>query len=81
LNPTIFLGYTYQAFCFQIVFFKRALSEIKIEGIESSVLFHQVALDDEVFRSGRHTTDFVEDRDIIKKVQEQVKILRRLDNR
>jgi acetyl-CoA carboxylase biotin carboxylase subunit len=60
---------------------QRALSEIKVEGIESTVLFHQVALDDETFRSGRHTTDFIQDRGIIKKVQERAKILRRLDNR
>ena len=60
---------------------QRALSEIRIEGIASSVLFHQVTLDDEVFRSGKHTTDFIENRNIIKKVQERAKIMRRLDSR
>jgi len=60
---------------------QRALSEIKIEGIESTTLFHQVTLDDEVFRSGKHTTDFIESRNIIKKVQERARIMRRLDGR
>ena len=58
---------------------QRALGEIKVEGIETNVLFHQVALDDETFRSGRHTTEFIQSRDIVKKVQERAKILRRLD--
>lgn len=59
---------------------QRALSEMRIEGIETIILFHQVALDDETFKSGKHTTDFIEKRNIIKKVQERAKILRRLDN-
>ena len=60
---------------------QRALSEMKIEGIETIILFHQVALEDETFKSGKHTTDFIEKRDIIKKVQERAKILRRLGSR
>ncbi|MBN2462396.1 MAG: ATP-grasp domain-containing protein [Dehalococcoidia bacterium] len=60
---------------------QRALSEMKIEGIETIILFHQVALDDETFKAGKHTTDFIEKRDIIKKVQERAKIMRRLGSR
>ena len=60
---------------------QRALSEMKVEGIETITLFHQVALDDETFKAGMHTTDFIEKRDIIKKVQERAKVLRRLGNR
>ena len=60
---------------------QRALSEMRIEGIETIILFHQVALEDETFKSGKHTTDFIEKRDIIKKVQDRAKILRRLGSR
>ena len=60
---------------------QRALSEMIIEGIETTILFHQVALEDETFKSGKHTTDFIVSRSIIQKVQERARILRRLDNR
>ena len=60
---------------------QRALSEMRIEGIATTILFHQVALEDETFKSGKYTTDFIVSRNIIQKVQERAKILRRLDNR
>jgi acetyl-CoA carboxylase biotin carboxylase subunit len=60
---------------------QRALGEMRIEGIETTILFHQVALEDETFKSGRYTTDFVASRNIVQKVQERARILQRLDNR
>lgn len=50
---------------------KRALNEIRIEGIKTNIPFHRTVMDDTVFQAGRHTTDFVEKRHIIKKVREQ----------
>jgi acetyl-CoA carboxylase biotin carboxylase subunit len=60
---------------------QRTLSEMRIEGVETTILFHQVALEDETFKSGEHTTDFIVSRNIIQKVQERAGILRRLGNR
>jgi acetyl-CoA carboxylase biotin carboxylase subunit len=54
---------------------KRALDEIIIGGVQSTVLFHQVAMEDETFKSGRYTTDFVAERDIVQKVRERMRIL------
>jgi acetyl/propionyl-CoA carboxylase alpha subunit len=59
---------------------QRALSETKIEGVETTVLFHQIALEDEKFKSGEHTTDFIVSRGIIDKVQERARILQRSGN-
>ena len=50
---------------------KRALEERKIGGIETTVPFHQVTLEDAVFKSGRYTTDFVEKQNIVAKVREE----------
>ena len=52
---------------------KRALSEIKVDGIKTNISFHQTVLDDTVFNSGNYTTDFVERQQIVKKVKEQTK--------
>jgi pyruvate carboxylase len=60
---------------------QRALGEMTIEGVETTVLLHQVVLEDEVFKSGKHTTDFITSRGIIQKVQERARILQRLSNR
>src|SRR4030043_52496 len=60
---------------------QRALSEMRIEGVETTILFHQVVLEDETFKSGEHTTDFIVSRGIIQKVQERARILQRLGNR
>lgn len=52
---------------------KRALDEFVIEGIKTNILFHQVALDDEAFRRGDYTTNFVEEQGLIKKVRQILK--------
>jgi len=52
---------------------KRAVDETRIEGIETILPFHRVALEDEVFSAGRHTTDFVERQNIIGKVRERAR--------
>jgi len=51
---------------------RRSLDEVRIEGIYTTVPFHQQTMEDSVFKSGRYTTDFVEKRHILRKVQEQV---------
>ncbi len=52
---------------------KRAINEIKIEGIVTNIPFHLVALSDKEFNSGEYTTDFIEKQQIIQKVREQIK--------
>ncbi|MHB8104459.1 MAG: ATP-binding protein, partial [Dehalococcoidales bacterium] len=52
---------------------KRAMDEIKIEGIVTNIPFHQTVLEDEVFNSGWYATDFIEKQQIVKKVREQSK--------
>jgi acetyl-CoA carboxylase biotin carboxylase subunit len=47
---------------------KRALGEFVIEGLQTSIPFHKIALDDEVFRGGKYTTNFVEEQQIVKKL-------------
>lgn len=49
---------------------QRALGEFIIEGVHTSIPFHQVALDDEVFRGGNYTTNFVEEQGIVKKLMQ-----------
>jgi len=51
---------------------KRALEEMKVEGIKTILLFHRLALEDDVFISGHYTTDFVDKRNMIGKVREAV---------
>ncbi|MBM4452932.1 MAG: acetyl-CoA carboxylase biotin carboxylase subunit, partial [Chloroflexi bacterium] len=58
---------------------QRALGEMSIEGLETNILFHQVALDDDLFKSGEYTTDFIVKQNIVQKVRERAKILKRLD--
>jgi acetyl-CoA carboxylase biotin carboxylase subunit len=50
---------------------KRALAEMKIGGIETTILFHRTVLDDPVFQSGRYTTDFVEKQRIVARVRDE----------
>jgi acetyl-CoA carboxylase biotin carboxylase subunit len=57
---------------------QRALAEIKIEGMETNVIFHQVALEDETFKSGSYTTEFIAQQEIVHKVQERARILKKL---
>lgn len=52
---------------------KRALSEIKIEGIETNLTLHRLLLDEPVFRAGLHTTDFIENQHIVKRIREQTR--------
>jgi len=59
---------------------KRAIDEVRIKGIQTNVPFYQVVLEDEVFKSGRHTTDFVAGRNIIQKVRERERILAKLES-
>ncbi|MCO5247694.1 MAG: acetyl-CoA carboxylase biotin carboxylase subunit [Chitinophagales bacterium] len=42
---------------------KRALKEMKIEGIKTTIPFHRALMDDEKFGSGNFTTKFLEDFD------------------
>lgn len=54
---------------------KRALDEITVEGIRTNAPFHQVALEDETFKSGKYTTDFLATQNIIQRVQTRARIL------
>ncbi len=56
-----------------ILHMKRVLNEIRIEGTETTVPFHQIALEDETFNSGEYTTDFVVRQNIVQKVRERAK--------
>ena len=49
---------------------KRALNEMKIEGIETNLMFHRITIDDPFFYSGVYTTNFVEKQQIVRKVRE-----------
>jgi acetyl/propionyl-CoA carboxylase alpha subunit len=49
---------------------KRALAEMKIEGIKTTIPFHRLALEDEAFINGYYTTDFVDKRDMVRRVHE-----------
>jgi len=51
---------------------KQALDEFIIEGVKTNIPFHKVALEDEAFKRGDYTTNFVEERDIIKKVRQSL---------
>lgn len=48
---------------------RRALSEFVIEGIRTNIPFHLVALEDETFRRGDYLTTFIEERNIIKRLE------------
>lgn len=52
---------------------KRALDEMKIEGIQTCIPFHRAAMDDPLFRSGNYTTDFLEKQQIVKRLREASK--------
>jgi len=40
---------------------KRALDEFRIEGIKTTIPFHQKVMDNKVYKSGEYTTKFLED--------------------
>lgn len=52
---------------------RRALNEFIIEGVKTNIPFHKVALEDEAFKRGDYTTNFVEEREIIKKVRQSLR--------
>lgn len=56
---------------------QRALHEMRIEGIETNLAFHRLALADKQFISGEYTTDFIEKQQLVKKVRERVKAARK----
>ena len=43
-----------------IIRMKRALEEYKIEGVETTIKFHEKVLDNEEFKSGNYSTNFIE---------------------
>lgn len=43
-----------------IIRMKRALEEYKIEGVETTISFHEKVLDNEEFKSGEYSTNFIE---------------------
>jgi acetyl-CoA carboxylase biotin carboxylase subunit len=49
-----------------IVKLQRALDEFVIEGINTTIPFHQQLLRDENFRKGVYTTKFMEDFELVK---------------
>jgi len=49
---------------------RRALDEFIIDGVKTNIPFHRVALEDEIFNRGDYTTSFIEEREIIKKLQQ-----------
>ncbi|MBI4181245.1 MAG: acetyl-CoA carboxylase biotin carboxylase subunit, partial [Chloroflexi bacterium] len=50
---------------------RRALDELRIEGLKTTIPFHRIALKDDVFTAGHHTTEFIKEQSIVKKVREQ----------
>ena len=49
---------------------KNALDEMRIGGLKTTIPFHRIALQDEQFIAGRHNTEFVKERDIVRKVRD-----------
>ncbi len=43
-----------------IIKMKRALNEYKIEGVETTINFHEKVLDNKEFKSGKYSTNFIE---------------------
>ncbi len=52
---------------------QRVLREMHIEGIQTSLAFHRLAMEDKHFHSGEYTTDFIEKQQLVKKVRELAK--------
>jgi acetyl-CoA carboxylase biotin carboxylase subunit len=50
---------------------KRAVGEMKIEGIKTNLPFHRIALEDPLFVSGQYCTDFIEKQQMVKRVRDQ----------
>lgn len=52
---------------------RRAVGEMRIEGIKTNLPFHRLVLEDPQFISGQYCTDFIEKEQIVKRVREQGK--------
>ena len=52
---------------------QRVLHEMHIEGIQTSLPFHRLAMENKKFNSGEYTTDFIEKEQMVKKVRELAK--------
>jgi len=53
---------------YSIARMKRALSEIRVEGIHTTIPFHKALLEDEDFVSGRYTTDIINKPELRKRI-------------
>lgn len=51
---------------------RRALDEFILDGVETNISFHKEVLENEVFKRGDYTTSFIEEQDIIKKLQQRL---------
>ena len=45
---------------------RRALEEFIVEGVKTTIPFHQRLMNDEVFQSGEYSTKYLEESDIMK---------------
>lgn len=52
---------------------KRAVEETRIEGIQTSLIFHKIALQEKEFLNGSYATDFIEKHNIVKEARRQAK--------
>ena len=52
---------------------RRVLSEMHIEGIQTSLDFHRLALEEKNFNNGEYTTDFIEKQQLVKKLRQQAR--------
>lgn len=48
---------------------QRVLHEMRIEGIQTTLAFHRLALEEKEFINGEYTTDFIEKEQMVKKVR------------
>ncbi len=51
----------------------RALNEMKIEGVKTIIPLHQLILQEESFKAGYHTTNFLEKQNMVQKLRERQK--------
>ncbi|RPJ42221.1 MAG: acetyl-CoA carboxylase biotin carboxylase subunit, partial [Chloroflexi bacterium] len=49
---------------------KRVINETRIEGIQTCLVFHRLALEEKDFISGQYSTDFIEKREIVKQARQ-----------
>jgi HD-like signal output (HDOD) protein len=58
----------------------QSLANSQAQALQWFQIVERVVLEDEIFKSGRHTTDFVAGRNIIQKVRERERILAKLES-